>query len=175
MLLPVCGKGKPTGAMREAVNRVMRLRWVAGGGMLWGMSHTVVPRIPTLEEYRRLCRAVGWEDVMNFSAAEQALPRSLYAVVAEVNGVAVGMGQIVGDGAIFFYVQDVAVDPDHQGQGIGAAILSALVGWARETAPDKAFLGVFAVKGTEPFYEREGFAAYAHDIGMFQVLLSAGG
>jgi len=80
------------------------------------------------------------------------------------------MGRVVGDGAIFFYVQDVAVCPDHQGQGIGADVMSALFGWVRENAPDKAFAGLFAIKGTEPFYERFGFGVHDHDVGMFQVI-----
>jgi len=135
--------------------------------------HAFVERAPTIEEYKRLCCAVGWGDVMNFSAAEQALPRSVHAVVAEVGGAAVGMGRLVGDGAIFFYVQDVAVHPDWQGQGIGSDILSALVQWVETHAPDKAFLGVFAIKGTEPFYERHGFDVYDHDVGMYQVMCSS--
>jgi len=91
-------------------------------------------------------------------------------VVAEADGDAVGMERIVGDGAIFFYIQDVAVHPDWQDQGIGSDILSALVGWVRVSAPDKAFLGVFAVKGTEPFYEQFAFDVHEDDVGMFQVL-----
>ena len=38
------------------------------------------------------------------------------------------------------------------------------------SAPDKAFLGVFAVKGTEPFYEQFAFDVHEDDVGMFQVL-----
>jgi len=107
--------------------------------MLSPDMHTIIERVPTIAEYRRLCEAVG-------------------------------MGRVVGDGAIFFYVQDVAVCPDHQGQGIGADVMSALVGWVRENAPDKAFAGLFAIKGTEPFYERFGFGVHDHDVGMFQVI-----
>lgn len=125
---------------------------------------------PTPDEYRRLCEAVGWGDVMNFDAAVEALPRSLFAVVAVAKGEPIGMGRIVGDGAIFFYAQDIAVIPQWQGRGVGKAILSALVEWVRKNAPEKSFFGVFAVKGTEAFYERFGFAVHSRDIGMFQVI-----
>jgi GNAT superfamily N-acetyltransferase len=132
--------------------------------------HRLISRVPTIEEYTRLCRAVGWGDVMNFTAAEAALPRSLHAVVVEADGETIGMGRVVGDGAIFFYIQDVAVLPAWQGQGIGDEILTALVEWVDGHAPDKAFLGLFAIKETVPFYERFGFAAYDHDVGMYQVI-----
>jgi len=107
---------------------------------------------------------------MNFDAAADALPRSLFAVVAIADGDPVGMGRVVGDGAIFLYVQGIAVTPQWQGRGGGKAILSALVEWVRERAPEKSFLGVFAVKGTEVFYELFGFAVHSGDIGMFQVI-----
>jgi len=139
-----------------------------------GIGVDIVRRMPTLAEYRALCEAVGWGEVMNFEAAADALPRSLYAVVAQVDGRTVGMGRIVGDGAVFFYLQDVAVRPDHQGRGIGAAILDALVTWVRQNAPERSFLGLFAIKGTEAFYERFGFGAYEHDVGMYQVIRSRG-
>ncbi len=132
--------------------------------------HRLIERVPTIEEYTRLCRAVGWGEVMNFEAAKLALPRSLHAVVVKADGEVVGMGRVVGDGAIFFYIQDVAVLPKCQGQGIGNDILTALVKWVEAHAPDKSFLGLFAIKETVPFYERFGFAAYDHDVGMYRVI-----
>ncbi|HML24214.1 MAG TPA: GNAT family N-acetyltransferase [Aggregatilinea sp.] len=130
----------------------------------------IVARIPTDDEYRALCESVGWGDVMNFEAARVAVPNSLYAVVAERDGTAIGMGRLVGDGAIFFYVQDVAVRPDCQGQGVGRAILTALMDWIAANAPEKAFVGLFADGDTPPFYERFGFARYDAMTGMFLVV-----
>ena len=135
-----------------------------------GMDILIDQRVATPEEYRRLCEAVGWGDVMNFDAAARALPGSLYGVVAVDGGEVGGMGRVVGDGEIFFYVQDVAVLPSHQGRGAGRAILEALVGWVREHAPDKALLGLFASRGTEGFYRRHGFVVPTGDVGMFQVV-----
>ena len=107
---------------------------------------------------------------MNFEAAANAIPRSLFAVVACVGEKTVGMGRIVGDGSIFFYIQDVAVHPSHQGRGIGQGILETLVGWVRDHAPEKAFLGLFAAAGALRFYERFDFAAHPDLVGMFQVI-----
>lgn len=132
--------------------------------------HRLITRVPTIHEYTKLCSAVGWGDMMNFEAAELALPRSLHAVVVEADEETVGMGRVVGDGAIFFYIQDVAVLPSWQGLGIGNEILTALVEWVEGHAPDKAFLGLFAIKETVPFYERFGFGAYDHDVGMYRVI-----
>jgi GNAT superfamily N-acetyltransferase len=127
--------------------------------------------LPTTAEYCAICTAVGWQDVMNFGAAPAALRRSVYAVVVEHGGSAVGMGRLVGDGAIYFYVQDAAVLPEHQGRGIGRMVVDELVAWARRHAPDRAFLGLFAAAGTDPFYHRHGFERHDDLEGMYQVVL----
>jgi GNAT superfamily N-acetyltransferase len=107
--------------------------------------------------------------VINFDAAAESLRESRCAFVAVSEGETVGMGRIVGDGAIYFYVQDVAVLRAYQGRGIGSQILTALVGWVARNAPEKAFVGLFTVPGTEPFYRGFGFEAHAWMTGMFQV------
>ena len=112
---------------------------------------------------------------MNFEAARDAIPRSLHGVVVEEDGEAIGMGRVVGDGCIFFYIQDVAVLPERQGQGIGQMILTALVEWVEANAPEKSFLGLLAVKDTEPFYERCGFDVNEFAVGMYRVVRREGG
>jgi GNAT superfamily N-acetyltransferase len=133
-------------------------------------QYRLVDRVATLQEYRHICTQVGWAEMMNFEAAAVALPRSLYGVVAMRDDLAVGMGRIVGDGAIFYYLQDVAVLPDHQGRGLGTRIVDRLVTLVKENEPEKAFFGVFAAQGTLPFYQRFGFDVYPALTGMFQVV-----
>jgi GNAT superfamily N-acetyltransferase len=124
-------------------------------------TYRLEERLPTLDEYRRICVDVGWEPVINFDAAAESLRESRCSFVAVRDGETVGMGRIVGDGAIYFYVQDVAVLRAYQGRGIGSQILTALVGWVARNAPEKAFVGLFAAPGTEPFYRGFGFEAHA--------------
>ena len=133
-------------------------------------GYQIVERVATLQEYRDLCTSVGWGEVMNFEAAAEALPRSLYGAVAVLDDQVIGMGRIVGDGAIFYYLQDVAVRPEHQGRGVGSQIIYRLVGQVREHAPEKAFFGVFAALGTLPFYQKFGFDVHPVLTGMFQVV-----
>jgi GNAT superfamily N-acetyltransferase len=134
-------------------------------------DYQIVERMPILEEYHAICTTVGWAEVINFEAAKTALPNSLYGVVAVHAGLAVGMGRIVGDGAIFFYIQDIAVLPEHQGKGVGGRILAQLMAYLRDHAPEKAFIGLFAAEGTLSFYERYGFRQYPDLTGIYQVIL----
>ena len=132
--------------------------------------YQIVERIPTLQEYRELCTGVGWGAVMNFEAALTALPNSLYGVVVTHQEQVVGMGRVVGDGAIFYYLQDIAVLPEHQGQGVGRMLLNQLVDYVRTNAPEKAFFGLFASQGRESFYQEFGFRAWPEMTGMYQVV-----
>ena len=79
------------------------------------------------------------------------------------------MGRVVGDGAIFFYLQDIAVLPEHQGAGVGSQIVERLLADIARRAPPQAFVGLFASAGRAPFYERYGFQAHSALTGMFQV------
>lgn len=134
------------------------------------MDFKIIERLPTLQEYQHLCKAVGWEEVINFEVAHKAISNSTYGIVAESNGETIGMGRIVGDGAIYFYIQDIAVNPEYQGNGVGKAIMSHLMNWTRQHAPPQAFVALFAAKGTIPFYQQHGFAEYDGLTGIFQVI-----
>ncbi len=126
-------------------------------------------RPPDMEEYRFLCRAVGWEEFINFDAARASLVNSLYHVVALYDEVVIGMARVVGDGALFFYVQDVIVIPAHQGRGVGALLVGRVMDYIKGHAPEKAFVGLFAVERTLPFYARYGFAVDPGLTGMSRV------
>lgn len=131
----------------------------------------ILERLTTLDEYRTLCTAVGWERAINFDVALKSLSRSLYGVVAVDDEKPVGMGRIVGDGAMYFYLQDIAVDPAYQGQGIGARIMDHLMQYVREQANGPVFVGLFSTPMAETLYERYGFRR-GDMAGMFQVVVN---
>ncbi|QOR68069.1 GNAT family N-acetyltransferase [Cytobacillus suaedae] len=125
---------------------------------------------PTLEEYIYLCSSVGWKDYMNFEVAEMSLQNSIYSVIIKDQDEIIGMGRIVGDGAIYFYIQDIVVHPNYQGNGLGKEIMELLMSYIKEEAPNKAFVGLFASEGKGHFYERFDFKDYSPNMtGMFKV------
>jgi GNAT superfamily N-acetyltransferase len=118
----------------------------------------VIARAPTRDEYERLCRAVGWGDDVNYAAADVALANSLFHVVVEIDGETAGMARVIGDGGMFFYVQDVAVAPEHQAKGVGTRMMDAIHDWLVANAPSKAQAFVFEADGRQGFYQRLGYA-----------------
>jgi GNAT superfamily N-acetyltransferase len=65
----------------------------------------------------------------------------------------VGAGRALADGLDAAYIADVAVHPDHQGRGLGQAIVRSLV---RQCDGHRKII-LYANPGAEPFYKRLGF------------------
>lgn len=114
----------------------------------------------TVEEYLKLRALVGWKKLSQ-GQAQKALAASLYTVGAYVAEQLIGMGRIVGDGAVICYVQDLIIPPQAQGMGIGSIILKKLIAFAetiREPGTE-LMLGLMCAKGREAFYEQHDFIA----------------
>lgn len=111
-----------------------------------------------IEDYLALRKAVGWR-TRDTAAAGQGLQGSLYLVSAWRAGQVVGIARIVGDGSTVFYIQDVIVRPDCQGQGIGDGMMRHVLAYIEAHACLGAVVGLMAAVGKEGFYERYGFQA----------------
>lgn len=116
----------------------------------------ICQRLPTVEEHARLFERVGWP-WYGEEATRRALAGSLFGAVAMRGDEIVGMGRMVGDGSVFFYLQDIIVDPDVQRLGIGGSLVSALLTRAREQRVATSFCGVFATPMAVDLYQRHGF------------------
>ncbi|KAK4133504.1 hypothetical protein BT67DRAFT_463006 [Trichocladium antarcticum] len=73
----------------------------------------------------------------------------------------VAMGRIIGDGAWYFLIADMAVLPGHQRRGLGAAVLCRLLRHLRANAPCEGggvYVTLFADEAGRALYRRCGFA-----------------
>ena len=127
-----------------------------------------------VETYLALRKAVSWKD-LTVEQAEKALKNSLYVVVAYEEEKPVGMGRVVGDGAIVCYVQDLIVIPEKQKDGIGGVLIEKLKEFVTsEGLPGTTMMfDLMCAKGREAFYEKHGFIARPTDElgpGMIQYL-----
>lgn len=79
------------------------------------------------------------------------------------------MGRVIGDGGLFY--QLVAVDPHHQGRGIGKWIVQELIEELKRIVPAEAYVSLIADGQANSLYARFGFEPTAPDsIGMAQWL-----
>ncbi len=127
-----------------------------------------------IDTYMELREAVHFRKLSR-DQARRGLDNSLYTLVAYKDGKAVGMGRIVGDGAIICYVQDLIIRPEVQGEGIGGLILESLKSFVINTGFEGTTMmfDLMCAKGREPFYKKHGFIARPTDDlrpGMIQYL-----
>ena len=132
-------------------------------------EYILIERSPTVEEYQRLREAVGWGK-LDTEAVETGLRNSLFSVCVIYKDEVIGCGRVVGDGGIYFYIQDIIVLPKFQKQGIGKRIMDAVMSHLSSHAPPNAFIGLMAAKGVSRFYEKYGFVERPPNRpGMFQI------
>jgi ribosomal protein S18 acetylase RimI-like enzyme len=120
----------------------------------------VVARLPAPDDYVALCAAVGWTPS---DASDRALEGSLAAVCAFDEGKLVGMGRLVGDGAMYCFAVDVVVAPTHQRRGVGRAVMQQLETLVVERSL-AARLDLVAADDVRAFYERLGYEPLRSDL-----------
>ena len=116
----------------------------------------IVRRKITVEEYQVLRGTTDWFQLEDH-VVEKSLDNDLFSVCLFDDDKLVGIGRIVGDGAIYFYIQDIIVIPSHQGKGIGTLIMNEIESYLNDNAYNNSFIGLMAAEGVQGFYHRFGY------------------
>ena len=125
----------------------------------------LVDNILQAEDFIRLRTEAGFAEIP-LDHARKALQNGLINVSAIYNGELVGMGRLVGDGAMYWYLQEIIILPQFQRKGIGTMIVNHLVDYAKANSITGEFttIGGVSAKGKEPFYEKMGFEIISNGI-----------
>jgi len=105
-----------------------------------------------------LYESVGWQPPTEEQIA-LALNNSNFTVCIKDNNQPVGMGRVIGDGAISYFIKDVAVLPDYRNQGIGTMIINSITNHIKATVPLGFYASVELIssEGKEAFHEKLNF------------------
>ena len=110
---------------------------------------------PTADEFNTLTDSVGW-GCTNREIVEKALKNTVYSIC---DNKIIGFGRLIGDTAMFLYIQDIMVLPEYQRQQVGSSIMKYLINKVDEFKKDnldiRTYLG--ASKGKDAFYKKFGF------------------
>lgn len=79
----------------------------------------------------------------------------------------IGMGRAISDRASDAYIQDVTVDPDFRGRGIGTQLVADIV--SRLEKDGLAWIGLIAEKNSNAFYEPLGFKPMDRSVPMLRL------
>jgi ribosomal protein S18 acetylase RimI-like enzyme len=123
-------------------------------------GYTTNRQTPEIEDYRRLRRICGLTP-RSAAAAEAGLPNTVFAVIIHHADQVIGMGRVVGDGALFLHIVDIAIDPAHQGRGLGKVVMAALMAHIAASAPAEAHVSLMADGDAHRLYAQFGFEPVA--------------
>lgn len=122
-------------------------------------------------EYQSLRKTTDWGE-LDDSAIKIALENDLFSVCVMDQNKIVGMGRVIGDGAIYFYIQDLIVHPDYQGKGIGNLMMIEIEAYLKNNSHNNSFIGLMAAKGANEFYHKFGYSERSPDKpGMFKIII----
>ena len=112
------------------------------------------------EEILRLYSEVGWTAyTKNMTALRQGFKNSLLTLAAYENNELLGIIRVVGDGFTIVFVQDILVFPNKQRQGIGTALLKAVL--KRFSNVRQIELATDNTQKTLAFYKSLGFSEFS--------------
>jgi GNAT superfamily N-acetyltransferase len=130
------------------------------------ITYSICHAIPSIADYQRLREQSGLS-TKTLAAAERGLPNTLFGVEVLVDGLAIGMGRVIGDGGCFYQVVDIVVLPKHQGKGVGKAIMREISGYIEREIPESAHISLLADGMAFELYQQFGFTLSApHSVGM---------
>lgn len=117
------------------------------------------------QDFVRLRVLTGFADIP-IEHAKRALDGGLINVSAKYGDRLIGMGRMVGDGAMYWYLQEIIVLPEYQKQGVGTKIVNHLVDYAVSHSTTGKFttIGGVSAKGKEEFYSKLGFEVISNGI-----------
>ena len=134
----------------------------------------IISGTPSAYEMKKLTIAVGWskpdedtpatlpEPSLAQEKASNTIrePSFAHSVIAKNkdDGEVVGCGFLYTDYASFYYLKNVLVHPDWQGQQIGTAIVKQLDDWLQEHAPDQSTVALHTGSNLAHFYRQFGFS-----------------
>ncbi len=104
-------------------------------------NYTIKESPPSVEDFASLRKLIGWSNPC-LSVVQKSIDAS-------------------GDGAMYFYIQDVIIHPEHQNKGLGSKIMNTLmntlIAHLESCCAPGATIGLLAAHGKESFYLKFGF------------------
>ncbi len=122
------------------------------------------------DEFQTIRKTTGWA-MLEDNVVKLGLKNDLYSVCIFDDDKLIGIGRVIGDGAIYFYVQDIIVIPEYQGKGIGKKIMDNIENYLNNNTNNNSFVGLMAAAGVKEFYYKFGYSERPENKpGMFKMV-----
>ncbi len=120
------------------------------------MAYKVELKAPALDEFANLRKQVKWQNP-DYKTLKASIENSLFWFTVYDTDKLIGTGRVIGDGAMYFYIQDIIVAPSYQKQGIGRLVMTHIENYLSSTCSNGATVGLLSAHGKESFYTHYGY------------------
>ncbi|MDO6444431.1 GNAT family N-acetyltransferase [Colwellia sp. 1_MG-2023] len=120
------------------------------------MNYLIKHEPPTVQSFVELRAKVGWGTI-DLVMAKQSIEQSLFHVSVYLENKLIGMARVIGDGVMYFYIQDLVVSPQFQQRGIGHTLMQEIEQYLAQTAKKGATIALLSAQGKEEFYSQYGY------------------
>ena len=112
------------------------------------------------EEFIELWETV-WGPGPSPEQTRLAMEHTLFRVSVYDCGRIAAMARVIGDMGLDYYIKDVIVRPEYQGQGIGRMMINEILQFVNDNGVEgtEIFVELCAMPDKIPFYQKFGFAA----------------
>lgn len=112
----------------------------------------------TADEYLAMELQMG-DPMTTKEQAERSIAHQLFSITAVKDNQIVGIARLLGDAAMYWYINDVWVLPEYQGKGIGSNMVQRIIQYVKEASlpGTSVSLCLMCAKDKEGFYEKLGF------------------
>lgn len=118
---------------------------------------TILNTAPEPEAFIHLRESAGWSNP-DLPTVAQSIANTLFWATIWLDNALVATARIVGDGKMYFYIQDVIVLPSHQGHGLGGLLMHEIETYLQAHCVPGATVGLLSAMGKESFYEKFGYS-----------------
>lgn len=120
------------------------------------MLYKVEFKAPAQVEFANLRTQVKWQNPDD-KTLKASIENSLFWVTVYDTDTLIGTGRVIGDGAMYFYIQDIIVAPSYQKQGVGHLVMSHIENFLSSTCSNGATVALLSAYGKESFYAQYGY------------------
>ncbi len=112
----------------------------------------------TVQQFEYLYKSTGWP-LFSSSQVRQSLKNDVYHISAWIENEIVGMGRLLGDMAMYWYIQNLIVLPEYQSIGVGTTIMNYLLTFVRNNSlsNSQVVIGLMCSEHTASFYQKFSF------------------
>lgn len=124
------------------------------------INYTIKHNELTAEEFILLWESV-WGNGPSLEQTRLAMDHTLFRVSVFDGDTVVAMARVIGDLGLDYYIKDVIVKSEYQGQGIGRLMINEILTFINDhgVPGTDIFVELCAMPDKIPFYEKFGFSA----------------